>query len=338
MIARNAPVVPNFYILGAPKCGTSAVFRYLSEHPNVFMAIPKEPSYWSFDFPGVRARKPFPLDGLGDYLRLFDRATDKHHVIGEATGHYLASQVAVSKIIQFNSASKFLVMLRNPVEFATSYHHQKIYDLLEDVADFSTAWGLQDQRALGRNIPARCWQPEFLQYRLMGSFGSQIQRLMQYVNAEQIRIILLEDLVAQPRETYLSLLEFLGLDDDGRSVFPHVNAAKTHRFRFLNSIYHCNQGLRGRIVRVLRSSAKRVQPLRQFWRDRVRFKPQSPDGISIEMRKQLRDEFEDEIRLLSSIIDRDLDHWLTVDPMFDGQTSIRRGSTAKVVGHSMTGD
>ena len=307
-------MIPNFYILGAPKCGTTAMFRYLSEHPNVFMSDPKEPSYWSSDFPGARQSRPLRLDCLDDYLRLFEGSSQNARVIGEATTHYLASGVAVSRIHQFNPASKFLVMFRNPIEFAPSYHNEEVYAMNEDVLRFEAAWELQEERAQGRHIPSNCSEPAFLQYRRMGAFGSQAKRLMEQVDPQQYRIVLLEDFVSDPRRTYLGVLDFLDLADDDRTSFPVVNRAKTHRFRMLNSLYYCKQGIRGRTIRLLRSWARRISPLRSAWR-KTRSKDRSKIDITMEMRKQLAEVFEDEIQLLSTLINRDLEHWLEVEPV-----------------------
>ena len=146
-------------------------------------------------FPRAQSRVPVCLSALDDYLRLFESSRSEHWIVGEATAHYLASTVAVSRILAFNPESRFLVMLRNPIEFAISYHNQKLCELSEDVRDFEAAWNLQEDRARGRHIPANCCESEFLQYQKIGSFGSQIVRLKELVRPDRLQIVLLDDFV-----------------------------------------------------------------------------------------------------------------------------------------------
>jgi uncharacterized protein with GYD domain len=123
---------PNFVILGAPKCGTTALSEYLREHPRVFVSRPKEPHYFCDDWdyyyaPGERTQE--------HYLHLFDDATDDHLAIGEASVWYLYSTTAARNIAAFDPAMRVIVMVRNPVELVPSLHSQLRYMLDEDEPD-----------------------------------------------------------------------------------------------------------------------------------------------------------------------------------------------------------
>ena len=107
--------IPNFFIVGAPKCGTTALCEYLKYHPNVFMSTPKEPHYFAEDFERYRHVKT-----EDKYLALFGDCNDRHLMIGEASVFYLRSTRAVSLIRDFNPDAKIIVMLRNPVDMVYS--------------------------------------------------------------------------------------------------------------------------------------------------------------------------------------------------------------------------
>lgn len=305
-------MIPNFHILGAPKSGTSAMCAYLDDHPNVFMSDPKETMFWASDYPGIQKQMP-GLKTMDDYLKLFSNCTEEHSIVGEATTYYLMSSVAVRHILEFNPDSRFLVMLRNPIDFAPAFHNEKRFDRIEDVADFNTAWDLQQERAAGHHIPPSCCQPEFLQYGNVGAFGSQVTQLKKLVDPDKLEIILFDDFTADTRATYVQILNFLDLQDDGRTEFPRVNERKAPRFQSLNALYHTNNSLLRHIVHGVRSRARHIAPLRNLWKA-VESKPREKTKLSAQTRSKLVEYFEDEIRLLSDSLGRDLSHWLDPDP------------------------
>ncbi len=141
------PVIPNFFIVGAPKCGTTALSEYLREHPNVFMCSPKEPKYFDFDF-------NYPIEWTEkSYLNLYSKADPKrHHAIGEASVTYHYSECAISRILKLNPESKFIIMLRNPVDLVRSWHAQEIFTGQENISDFEK--GLARRR--GEEAGTRC--------------------------------------------------------------------------------------------------------------------------------------------------------------------------------------
>jgi hypothetical protein len=223
---------PNFFIVGAPKCGTTAMSEYLRSHPAIFMSIPKEPSYFAEDFPGVQYVKT-----LDDYQRLFSQAKDCA-VIGEASPSYMFSKVAIGRILQYQPDAKFLVMLRRQTEMLPSYHSQLCYSSVEDEQDFQRAWVLQDERREGRSIPPDCREPAFLQYAEMASYSDQLERLRGLVPGENLHIVLFDDLVRDPAAVYRGILAFLGVEDDGRAEFPILNSRKSAKSRFMKRWLH----------------------------------------------------------------------------------------------------
>src|SRR6056297_911031 len=161
---------PNFYIVGAPKSGTSALAFYLSEHPQVFFSRPKELFYWSDDH--QHARDLHSVYTLDDYLKFFQGANPTtHRAIGEGSVNYLQSHNAIENILKFNPEAKFIAMLRDPVDVAYGMHGELVRHYFEDVLDFEKAWALQSDRANGNRIPAKCVMRHQLQYQDVATFS-----------------------------------------------------------------------------------------------------------------------------------------------------------------------
>jgi hypothetical protein len=308
---RAAPrgVKPNFFILGAPKCGTTAMAVYLGDHPEVLMSDPKEPAFWASDYPGARRSQAVPMETLSDYESLFKARTDQHRVVGEATALYLSSQCAVEAILDYNAESRFLVMVRNPIAFAAAFHHEMLFRMREDVEDFGTAWRLRHERAVGRSIPRACDEPRMLDYHRMGLFGAQLNRAQSVISHDRLKIVFLEDLKANPRDVYAETLSFLDLPEDGRREFPVLNRRKAARSRLLNRIYFANRGPLGAVVKRGRRCGKRLAPLRAMW-SRLQYKPRPTAPLPAGLHEELRNAFQEDVGLLAELTERDLNHWL----------------------------
>jgi hypothetical protein len=220
---------PNLFIVGAPKCGTTAWVDYLASHPRIFFSRAKEPHHFSHDFP-----KWCFVPNREDYLALFQDSGDAP-VVGEGSVRYLYSRVAAREIHKFNPDSKILIFLRNQEDFLPSLHNQQLYNRDESIEDFEQVWRLSGERP-PQTIPACCREPSFLNYKAMGRFYEQVERYFEVFPAEQIKVLAYRDWIDEPRETYLAILRFLGLDDDGRTEFPRVNAAKHHKSKLLASL------------------------------------------------------------------------------------------------------
>lgn len=220
---------PNLFIVGAPKCGTTAWVEYLGSHPDIFFAEMKEPHHFSRDFPKWNF-----ISDLDEYLSLFSESGNAR-VIGEGSVRYLYSKVAAREIRKFNPAAKILIFLRSQEDFLPSLHNQQLYNRDESIEDFSLAWRLSGQRSVD-TIPSCCREPSFLDYAAMGRFHEQVERYYDVFPPEQIRVITFAEWVSDPRPVYLQILDFLGLEDDGRTTFAPVNEAKHHKSKLVASV------------------------------------------------------------------------------------------------------
>ena len=299
---------PNFFLVGAPKSGTSSLRSYLRDHPRIFMSDPKEPAYWATDYPGARRKHSIPLETLSDYLRLFERAEAHQHLaVGEASTTYLSSKEAVPALLKFQPEARLLVMIRNPVDFVIAWHRDRVWQF-DETESLDRALDLQAERARGQSVPATCAVPQFLQYTQMASFGDQLERLMQLMPAPHLQVVLFDDFVASPAITYAEALRFLNLEHDGRTDFEVVNPAKTHRFRSVARLTMKPPSVLSVPVRACRRWARYSRQLRSLkrWMNRA---PLEKKPVDPQIRARLISDLQGQIEKLSFLLQRDLSHW-----------------------------
>ena len=138
MMFKAPPYTPDFFILGAPKCGTTALFSYLDDHPDIFMPAVKEPTYFAHDLWDTRTHITDP----DRYSALF-AGRKAGQITGEASTFQLVSKVAVTEILQAKPEAKFIVCLRNPLEMLPSLHAQALKVGLETDTNLERAWQRQ---------------------------------------------------------------------------------------------------------------------------------------------------------------------------------------------------
>ncbi len=235
----------NLLIVGAPKCGTTAWVEYLRTHPDIFFPDSKEDCFFALDLPNFRF-----IHSEAEYSNLFAESGTAR-IIGEASAMYLFSGAAAGAIHNYNPDAKILIFLREQEEFLPSLHNQFLREFSEEIADFETVWRLSGRRP-PETVPPACLEPRTLDYAAMGRFSDQVERYLAIFPPEQVRIIQFRDWTADPRTTYLEILEFLGLEDDGRREFPPVNQGVTYRSRRLVRFLLFPPDLAQRVVRLLR--------------------------------------------------------------------------------------
>ncbi len=288
---------PNFFLIGAPKCGTTSMANWLGVHPQVFMSNPKEPRFFNSDV-GLQW-----CTDLKSYEALFRDANEKHLIVGEATTNYLWSRTAVPAILDYSPDARFLVMLRKPQEMVVSLHAQECRGL-EDQPDFETAWRLQPQRAQGRMLPPHCRAPSIYQYGERCRVGTQLKRLFEIVSRDRVLIVFLEDMRRSPLAEYRRVLKFLGLKDFQPSALNALNPRREVRsFKFkkiLNSL-----GAFKTKLGIKRSTGI----LAPFYR--LNTKPGGYQGISEALRKELDEYFLPEILLVRDLLGRVPEQWLS---------------------------
>jgi len=304
-------VFPSFFIVGAPKCGTSALYSYLRGHPDIFLPDLKEPHYFSTDLPGLRV-----TTDMNAYCALFGEAPNGS-TIGESSASYLHSRDAIAAILAAAPQARMIVMLRDPVEMAAALHAELLFNLTEDIDDFRAAWDLQDIRARGLNLPPNCGERQMLQYRQICALGDHLERLWQQVPQEQCLVVLLDDLRENAGAVYRRVLAFLGLQDDGRENFSRENANKAVRSRYLAALHGSLPKRLGPLYRPARAVGRAlgIRLSATIGRHNVETRPRPP--LDTALRNELAAEFAPQVAKLSRLLGRDLSHWSVKNPAED---------------------
>jgi Sulfotransferase family len=307
------------FLVGAPRCGTTSLALALSRHPQVCFSEPKETHFFPYlpeDCDLGRART--------QYIRAFFRQDLlSREWLGEGSPSYLYAPHAIRTIDRMFPAARFLVMVRNPLEMLPSWHARVLFTMDEEVANFEDAWRLQEQRAKGQSIPAKCRDWRMLQYAEIGRVGARLAKLIQLVGRDRVKVIVFDDFTSAPLAAYREVLDFLGLEYDGRTEIVRMNGTKTYRSPFIQRLLMRPPGFARLIVpRTVGPSqpnfaGRLVKRLRKTNVVRTRWQP-----IDAHMRQELVDSVHDDVDMLGRLLDRDLGHWLDIDTPLQSHSRI----------------
>lgn len=299
---------PNTFIVGAPKCGTTAMAVYLSEHPDIFVSPKKEPHYFiREDF--TPWHQPWTRMDHKDYVRLFKQANHQS-ILLEASVWYLYGKNSIKLIREFNPNAQIIVMLRRPDEMLPSMHSQSIISRNESVGNFAQAWGLTHQRKQGRAIPKHCIEVKKLFYDEIAKFGEQLERVYKYFSKEQVHVIFFEDFKTDTRSVYEQTLQFLGVDIIPKNDFEQINENKKFKSKILGNFTK-------RPPKWIMAPYRNFKTLTRFkglgildMLNKLNSQPTRRDPLSKELKKDIQKTYEKDIQKLETLTGRDLSHWL----------------------------
>jgi hypothetical protein len=294
--------IPDFYIVGAFKSGTTALYDYLRPHPQVFMPFHKEPLFFGDDLTRRYGRM-----SRQQYEALFAAAQPGQR-IGEASAWYLYSRSAATEIRATAPEAQIIVMLRNPVDVMHAQHSQLLFNVEENIADFGEALEAEWARRRGEQLPPGPLRVENLYYRESVRFPEQLRRYFDSFGRDRVLAIVYDDFRDDTPGVYRHVLEFLGVDPTFAPPFAVSNPNKRVRFRTLQRLIYQPPGPLLKLVPVIRRF-----PLAHALRERVlrlnsatqRRRPMDPD-----LRRRLLAEFAPQIAELGELIGRDLSTWL----------------------------
>lgn len=297
---------PGFFVVGAPRCGTTAVSKALGRNPNISFSKPKEPHFFLEPRPGLGTEQL-----RRQYLTRYHRElTAGHQAIGDGSVSYLYSPDAIQRVLQFDPRARFIVLVRDPVEMMRSYHSRMLFQLDEDEADFSRAWALQESRAGGHNIPKRCREPMLLQYGYLGKLGMHLERLFEVAGRARCHVVVHDDFVQDPRAVYLQLLEFIGVDDDGQEDFRRTRETSGFRFHWLQQFVMNPPPWAFRLIAISNlKTLKRLKGLRKRIKEFNTRDARQTQILTQGMRATLREYFAEDVEKLSALLSRDLSQW-----------------------------
>lgn len=289
---------PNLFLIGAPKSGTTAIYTYLASHPQIYFPRDKEPHFYAEDFPSHRT-----CVTREDYDKLYAATEPETRFIGDASVLMLYSKTAVQRVLADCPDARFVVAVRNPAELVVSLHRQFVLSGRERDLEFASAWQREMEcahRVTNNRVLASCDATSaLLHYPRYGRLGTQIAKILTQVERQRVHVLLLDDVQTRPREVYLRLLDFLELKDDGRETFPRINEGREHRWPWLAQVIQSRPWL----TRLFKQAG--ISATLRRWGTR----PAVRTSLPLELQRQLREYFADEVILLAEQIGRDLSQW-----------------------------
>ncbi|NEP20331.1 MAG: sulfotransferase [Leptolyngbya sp. SIO4C1] len=294
--------LPTFLIIGVQKAGTTSIYSYLGQHPQVYLSRIKETNFfcqeWEQAAPEVLAKRKHPINTIEDYRQLFAGATDEL-AIGEASPNcMLYHETAVSRLQRYAPETKLLAILRNPVQRAYSEYLMNLRD----------AVGTQ-RRSLIEQLETRADKSHVL---LKGKYYQCLKPFIEAFGPDQVSVFLYDDLrrdaIAFMQQVYRSI----GVDD---TFVPNTSKkaqqARVPKNESLNQLMRTQNP-----VRSLASAVLKLVPesTRQLLRQRlIDFNSQSKAALPLtdEERQRLQAYYRDDILKLQDLIQRDLSAWLT---------------------------
>jgi hypothetical protein len=304
--ARAAPGrLPDFFIVGHAKSGTSAMYRMLRGYPQLHMPY-KEPSFF---VPEIRsAASTRYARGIADYMALF-AAAKPGQTIGEATTSYLWSHTAASRIAEAQPAARIIAILREPASFLQSLHLQFIQSNVETERDLRKALALEKPRSAGQQLPPNSTRPQALLYSEHVRYVEQLRRYHAVFPPEQVLVLIYEDFRANNEETVQRVLRFLEIDDtspvEAIEANPTIRVRSPRLYQLMRSLYLG----RSPGARVLKSGIKALTPQRLRHGTLAgahRAQAASPPPADPQLMLELRNRYKGEVIALSEYLDRDL--------------------------------
>ena len=301
--------LPELYVIGAPKAGTTSVAAWLAQHPDVYWSVPKEPFFWASDFPGVRSHYGF--DTFEAYQELFRSPTAQSAVRrGEGSTFYLYSETAPGDIQAAVPDARFVACLREPAAQVLSFHRSQLVALNEDEPDVGRAW----ERALAGGMPETVTplDPKLVDYPLIGRQGEALARWVDEVGRDNLHVILVDDLAKDPARVWADLLGFAGLDGTFQPDFASRNASdKTYRSKTLRKLTHRPPKALAPAMRSLRQWSRTTNAPGVKRLKKMAWKPEARPEAPPETVRAIARYFASDVEVIGKLLDRDLSHWTT---------------------------
>ena len=222
-------ILPNLFIIGAPKSGTTSLAHNLSRHPNIFMPKMKEPRYFDahtfYDY-----KEDYPLKSLDEYLELFKSKTAKESVYRlDASVFIMYSKSSIDQILSVSPDAKFILILRDPVDSSISMHSQRLKypkgPIRELSENFLECWKMIDKRKKGLAFPDGCRNKLLFRYDLLYSYEKYLPYIINKIKFENLFIGNFEDYKNNHIEFFQHIFNFLDI--------KHIKTKKL----FLNTRY-----------------------------------------------------------------------------------------------------
>lgn len=299
--------MPNFLIIGAAKSGTTALYHYLKQHPQVYMSPMKEPHFFAFEGEKLDFQGPWDtqeqlnhvsITSLDTY-RLQFQGVSNEVAIGEASALYLYIPRTPERIRYYIPDAKLIAILRNPVERAYSAYTFLTREGREPLTDFAQA--LREEK----NRISHNWVPLYY-YQQLGFYYAQLKRYFDAFEQDQIRVYLYEDLNMNSAGMLQDIFRFLNVDD---SFIPDMdlkhNVSGIPKNKALNTFLRTRYPIKSIFKPLLPERLRRrlIVSLQNLNLDK-------PPSLLPKLRKQLVEVYREDILNLQDLIQQDLSKWL----------------------------
>jgi hypothetical protein len=312
MTSPDGPRKPDFFIVGHPKSGTTALYEMLRSHPQIFMPDLKEPWFFAHDMrprrPPVR-QPPIPSD-LNEYLALFE-AAHPDQLAGEATSTYLLSADAAGHIAEQVPRARIVAVLREPASFLHSLHQQLLRVHVETEKSLAAALALEPRRRRGEEIPRRSIRPQLLNYSLHCRYVEQLRRYEDVFGRDRMLVLVYDDFRADNERAVRTVLRFLGVDGTAQVEARRENESSLAiRSQHADDLLNRVSVGRGPLSRAIKGTLKTVLPAdvrrRAIGTAQRNLVMREPPPADEAVMRALRERFAGEVVALSDYMERDL--------------------------------
>jgi len=290
---------PSFFLVGAPKSGTTTIYQALSQHPEIYLPKHKELHYFASDL--------YPTEYITEqqYNALFNNAKSEK-ILGEASVWYLYSDVAAKSIKNYCPNAKILIMLRKPVEMLSSLHAQYVFDNVEQYTDFETALDMEDERKRGALIKSSVYNKASLLYSNIVRYHDYVKVYYDTFGKKNVKIILFDEFSKNTISVVQSTYEFLNVNKDYMPDINIENKRKIPKNHLLKSLMNPPYRIKNIFRQVLPFSLRRnfLEKLIKFNTIKI-----SKTDIDLTVQKRIRNICFDDVNELAVLIDRDLSGW-----------------------------
>jgi len=300
--------LPDFFVVGHSKSGTTALYEMLRNHPQIFMPEMKEPIFFAPELPRQAHRYRAP-ETLEEYLALFAAAAPGQ-LVGEGSASYLRSPQAAERIAAARPDARIVAILREPASFLRSFHLQVVQAHYEDQRDLARALSLEGERRRGRHLPKRSLWPQELLYSDHVRYVEQLRRYHERFDASQVLVLIYDDFRDDNPATLRRVLRFLGADEEVQLTAEEVNPSVATRSHLADHVLHSVSHGEGRAGATVKRAASALVPKRVRRRalgvaHRRLVSGAAPEADERLMRT-LRRRFRPEVEALSDYLGRDL--------------------------------
>lgn len=295
-------VLPNFLVIGAAKAGTSSIYSYLKQHPQVYMSEIKEPKFFSLegeqlDFAGPSQYiNRTSINNLDSYQELFEGVRDEI-AIGEASPLYLYSAKAAERIKHYIPEAKLIVILRHPAERAFSSFAHLVREGFETLT-FEAGLEAESQRIADK------WAPLWY-YQDKGFYAKQLKPYFELFDRQQIKVYLYEELQQNTIGLVQDIYQFLGVTPDFVPDLTRRNVSGIPKSRFFHSLLTQDNSLKTLIKMGLPKNIRK-----KLYQDLKAKNLGDKPIMSAETRNRLTELYRQDILELQTSINRDLSSWL----------------------------